>query len=98
MQIDDVPTFLHQKFQNMCTYLECTYADIDTSDMRKLSPIALYVIVKKYMLPNIELIRLGSVDEFVKSVDEPALAVVAAKCRDDEKLLRYVKMFADLIS
>jgi hypothetical protein len=100
MLVDNPVEFVHAKFANMCTHLEATYpnAAIDTEAMRSVGPTALFVLLRQYLLPHAEQVEAGDTVALVSSIAEPSIVALAVLCADDEKILRYLKLFCTLVA
>ena len=99
MLVENVVEFTHQKFANMCAHLESTYGDaIGTAQMRAVPAVALFVLLKNHLLPHAALVEACDAMGLIAVVEEPSVASLATLCKDDAKLLRYLKLFCELVA
>lgn len=101
MLVDNVIEYTHNKFANLCAHLDSTYGwsnAIDTAPLRAVPPMALFVLLKKHLLPHAALVEAGDVDALIDAIDEPRVAEIASICQGDDKVLRYLKLFCMLVA
>jgi hypothetical protein len=100
MLVDDPVTFAHAKFANMCAYLEAQeqLPASETAQLRAIPPIALYALLRTHLLPHKAAIEAGDVQSVVEALDDPRIAELARLCGEDAKILRYLKLFCELVA
>jgi hypothetical protein len=100
MLVENVVEFVHAKFANLCAHLEETYCDVvDTAAMRAVPPTALFVLLRTQLLPHAALIKAGHTAQLAAQISEPpSVAALVRLCIDDPKVLRYLKLFCELVA
>ena len=97
MLVEDPVQFAHAKFANLCAHIEANYASVNTHWMRALPPSALYILLSRNVCVHRVAICAGDTETLVRDVNHPAVAAFAGLCADDPKILRYLKLFCELI-
>ena len=99
MLVDDPVAFVHAKFANMCAYLAATYGDaFDTTAMLAIPPMALFVMLRRYLLPHAAHVEASNADALVDSLEPGHVAGLAVACKDDAKLMRYLQLFCTMVA
>lgn len=96
MIVENPVEFTYYKFANMCDHLEKTYA-FDTKEMRTVPAMALFVLLKQHLLPHVALVEEGNT-EALASMVKGDLSAIVTLCKDDGKVLRYLKLFCQLVA
>jgi hypothetical protein len=97
MLVDNPVAFVHEKFANLCTHLERTYA-FDVTAMRAVPQTALYVLLRQHLLPHVALVEAGDAEGLIAAISDPTTAQLAVHCQCDAKVMRYLKLFCELIA
>lgn len=97
MLVENPVEFTHLKFANLCSHLEKTYA-FDTTEMRAVPATALFVLLKHHLLPHAALVEAGNVEALVCKIKDADISALAMLCENDDKVLRYLKLFCMLVA
>jgi len=97
MIVENPVEFVHQKFANLCDHLEQTY-QFDVSAMRAVPATALFVLLKQHLLPHAALVEAGRTKDLLAAIHNEDISALAQLCEDDEKILRYLKLFCMLVA
>jgi protein-arginine kinase len=97
MLVENPVEFVHAKFANLCDHLERTY-EFDTTEMRAVPATALYVLLKHHLLPHAQLVEAGNIDALVLEIKDADISALAMLCAEDERVLRYLKLFCKLVA
>lgn len=99
MLVENVVEFTHAKFANLCAHLEATYGGaIDTTALREVPATALFVLLRKHLLPHAALVESGDAAGLIAALDDPSVAQLASHCEHDQKVMRYLKLFCELVA
>lgn len=98
MLVENVVAFAHQKFANMCAHIEQAHG-LDMSEMRAIPATALYVLLKQHLLPHAALVEAGDAAGLLDAIDNEALASMPVHTAiSDAKVMRYLKLFCELVA
>ena len=59
---------------------------------------ALFVLLKHHLLPHAALVEAGNVEALVCEIKDADISALVMLCENDDKVLRYLKLFCMLVA